>query len=400
MNEKQLIAIMEKATQEALNEERLGGLISKKLAPYLKAADPKRVIIGSGEPGDLEIPNKATFSQLLGDFRRVSKGLALKFIPKESLISVETKAAMYEGDDASGGYLVPIQQSREIINLLNNYSVVRALCREVPMSARQITFPTVTGGLTAYWVPETEDVKDTTDPTTFDQSTGFKPASKLTLGQLTITAYVCAVKVVVSNQLLDDSDPGVDTILRSIFAETIGDAFDTACLRGAGTALDPITGLDGKISTNALSAGADFNYDDIVDLIFGVRQNAPKAREIPIVGHPKAEKTMLKIKDDQGQYIYKTPRESGDTPRIWGEPFHRDGNVLTNLGGGSNTRLYAGDFANAAFVGARMGVVIKANPWTDPGFSHNQTTFLAEARLGFNVSSESRFAYMDGVPTT
>ena len=77
----------------------------------------------------------------------------------------------------------------------------------------------------------------------------------------------------------------------------------------------------------------------------------------------------------------------------------RDPNILTNLGGGTETRLFAGDFAGSAIVGLRSGLVVKTNPWAEPYFSYNQTAFLAEVRMGFNVSDEARFAMLSGVPT-
>lgn len=395
---KELRKAIEEAIGQHLDESAIGQQVEKTLTRYLKPGNTKMIGLGE-DPDRQDLPKGKSFGQLLGDIRRASKGIPPKFFEKKDMVLAVTKASMSEGTDEAGGYMVPTQQSSEVINLLNNYSVIRPLCREVPMNTRTLTIPTVTGGPTAYWVPEASDNFETTDPATFAQSGGYKPPSSITTGQLTLTAHVLAVKVVVSNQLLDDSDPGIDKLLYAIFGETIADAFDTAILRGAGTATDPITGLVGRIATNIRSVGADFTWDDVVDLIFAVRENAPKAQEVPVIGHPKAEKMLIKLKNEMGDYLYTGPTGEGKTPRVWGEPFYRDGNILTNLGAGSSTRLFAGDFKNAAYVGARMGLVIKANPWTDPGFSHNQTTFLAETRLAFNVASESRFAVLNGVPT-
>jgi HK97 family phage major capsid protein len=301
---------------------------------------------------------------------------------------------------SAGGYLVAPEQAGEVLSLVNNFSAVKALCREVPMRSHQITFPTVSGGLTAYWVPEAAD----TATVDYDQADGHKPRSEAAFGQLALTAQVLAVKVVVSNQLLDDSDPGVDQVLMNLFAETIGQAFDLACLRGAGTALDPISGLDARVSTNALSVTGDFGFDHLADLIFRVYENAPHAAAVPVLGHPKAEKVLMKLKDDQGDYIYRQPgqprAEGQSQPTVWGEPFVRDPNIAANLGAGQNqTRLYAGDFAGSALVGVRQGLVVKTNPWAEPYFSYNQTCFLAEARLAFALADEKRFATLSAVPT-
>ena len=49
--------------------------------------------------------------------------------------------------------------------------------------------------------------------------------------------------------------------------------------------------------------------------------------------------------------------------------------------------------------GQRQGLVVKTNPWAEPYFSYNQTAFLAEVRIGFNLSDEKRFAMLSAVPT-
>lgn len=407
MQEKKIIELLEQATGLELDEETVKGLIDARLEKVLAAVEAKQVALGPAR-GHAQVG----LSRYLGDVRRLGMGQAPKHLAAEDLVSVsgpQLKALpaarakdLREGATTAGGYLAPAEQAGEVLNLVNNYSAIKGLCREVPMQSHQITFPTISGGLSAYWVPEATDTE--TYGLGGGQEHGEKPRSEPTFGQLAVTAHVLAVTVVVSNQLLDDADPGVDAVLQGLFAETIGQAFDVACLRGAGAAIDPITGLAGKITTNALSVSGDFSFDHLAGLIFAVYQNAPHAAEVPVIGHPKAEKVLMTHKDSYGDYIYRQPgqprAEQDARPRVWGEPFVRDPNILTNLGAGSNeTRLFAGDFAGSAIVGLRQGLVVKTNPWAEPYFSYNQTAFLAEVRIGFNLSDEKRFAMLSAVPT-
>ncbi|MFZ5584528.1 MAG: phage major capsid protein [Thermodesulfobacteriota bacterium] len=402
MTDHELIQLLEKATGLELNEETIKGLVDERLAGLIKSANPRRVSLG----GDAAAPVPG-FSRFLGEVRRL--GLGQNPAHAGELVAVEPALRqvaahkvkdLREGLASAGGYLAPAEQAGEVLNLLGNFSAVKSLCREVPMRSHQITFPTVSGGLTAYWVPEASD----TAAPDYDQADGFKPRAEAAFGQMAINAQVLAVKVVVSNQLLDDSDPKVDQVLAGLFAETLAAAFDTAAIAGAGTATDPIQGLLTRITTNALSVGAAFDFDDVADLIFRVYENAPHALEVPVIGHAKAEKLLMKLKDEYGDYVYRQPgqprAEAESRPRLWGEPFVRDPNLPINLGAGANeTALIAGDFANSAFVGLRQGLVVKTNPWAEPYFSYNQTCFLAEARLGFALSDEKRFAKLTGVPT-
>lgn len=428
MTEKEIIAIFEKAMDKALNEDKIKGLVSDALAEKLKAIPAQ--VVGTGGPDD---PNLAkandrviTLSEYLGDVRRAymgPQGGPLKYYKADngpdddkrpSLIKCvtgvdpeylrhvapEIAKALYEGTTTAGGYLVPTEESRELINLMDDkWSVIPGLCRQVPMRTNQITFPTLTGGVTVYWIPETTGDKGSTDPSSFEQQYGWKPPSSPTFGQLSITAHVAAVKVAVSNQLLDDSDPEVNGVLRDLFGEALGEALDVACLQGTGAATDPITGLDNRITTNVLAAGANFNFDDVINLIKPIRKASKSPLPVQLLGNVDAETSLMKVKDNNGNYIYKGPREDGLAPRIWGQPFYANENILSTYGTGSNeTRMYAGRFGKDAFLGRRQGVVVKTNPWANPYFDHNQTVFLAEFRMGFSISDESRFAWLDGIP--
>jgi HK97 family phage major capsid protein len=221
---------------------------------------------------------------------------------------------------------------------------------------------------------------------------------------MTITAHVCAVLVYVSTQLLDDSDPAVDQVLYSLFAKTIGSAFDQAILRGAGSSTDPVTGLASLITTNANAVGAELTFDDIIDLIYDCYDNAQNAQKIDIIGNTKAVRKLLKIKDNDGQYIYKMPQDGGTGVKkvgtLWGEPFHIDGNVSNTLGAQNDaTRMFAGAFSMSGYVGNRAQVIVKANPWGE-GFERNQVAFLAEVRKGFQVDDEAHFAKLEGISAT
>lgn len=409
MEQKDIIAIVEKSIDKALNEDTIGAYIDKRLEKLLEPVKRQQVILG-----ELDLVEKtpgATFSQWLGDMARIGRGEQpvwhkerSDFVPVQTNIDpaflrslAPEQKSLYEASNASGGYLVPTEESNKLLDLTAAWEVIPQLCQKIPMRTNQITFPTLSAGLTAYWIPESQSISGS------GQAAGEKQASDPTLGQMGITTHVLAVLVYVSNQLLDDSDPSIDTVLYNLFAKTLGKFFDIACERGAGTATDPVTGLDNLITTNALAAGAEFNFDDILDLVYSPLDNGDgSSTTIDILGHTKAERKLLKVKDNDGQYVFKMPPDkTKGTPTLWTEPWHRNNNIQTNLGTNSDkTRIYGGDFANYAYVGERQSVAIKANPWGNAQFTRNMTAFLAEFRKGFNASDEAMFAELDGVPTT
>lgn len=388
MEQKEMIDIIEKAIDAQLNEQTIGAIVSRQLEQHLKPIKSGQVIIGDA-PDPME---KFTFSQWLGDLVRVGKGQDKRHCKSPEAFIAK---ALYEGSDSVGGYLVPQDQVRQLLDLTANYAVVENLCQRIPMRTNQIIFPTMTSGLTAYWIPETTSASAQTA-----QASGAKQEATPTLSTMTITAHVLAVLVVVSNQLLEDSDPSIDQVLYGIFGKTLGKYFDIACLQGAGSATDPVVGLDNLVTTNVLQTGAEADFKDIADLIYSCLDNVGgETTTVDILGHTKAERTLLKVTDNEGQFLYKRPADARGVPSLWGEPFHRDNNITTTDGAENNkTKLYAGDFANYGYVGVRNEISIRANPW-GTGFRQNQTEFLAEFRRGFQVSLEGAFSVMSGWPT-
>lgn len=417
MELKEIIGAIEAALDQRFNEATIRQVVNDEILKHLQPVNKDQVIIGALPDDKMRSP-KVTFSQFLGDIARASAGgnhpklgSGLKHLKPEQLVNVNTNISadmlkhvtkdLYAGSSAAGGYLVPTEESRELINTATeNFSVVPGLCRQIPMRTHQITFPTLSGGLTAYWIPEagaTSTLGLSVDGS--QQTLGEKLRSNLTLANMSIHAYVCAVVVVVSNQLLDDSDPGVDAILRQLFGETLGDAWDNACLNGAGTALDPISGLHTLISTNRLPAGAIFDWDDVLDLLYRPLHQDSRSM-VQVLGNTYSELVLMKVKDTQGQYAYKPPVSDAAMPTVWGRPFYRDGNIGVTYGTSADkTRLFAGDFGRHGYAGNRMGITIRTNPYGEPYFSFNQTAFLAEVRVGFAVDDEKYFAETEGVPT-
>jgi len=415
MELKDIIKKFEEILDKRLNEETLAPLVNPLIMAALTEAKAEFVLTAEQIASRQADVKRPTFSQWMGDLKRIASGQAPINCKPEEKDTFYTNAitnvnpailralsethphlkSLYTSSDAAGGYLVPTEESNRLIDLTRNFEVIPALCQQIPMRTNSIVFPTLTSGLTAYWIPEA------TSSSAATQATGQKQESNPTFASMTVTTHVLAIYVFVSNKLLDESDPAIDQVLFNLFGRTLGSYFDIACLRGAGTATDPVTGLANLITTNLLTAGAVANFSDIIDLIYSVYDASDAGTQtVPVIGNTKSERTLLKVQDNDGQYIFKGPRDgTKGIPSLWTEPWYRDNNILNTLGAGSSTRLFAGDFANHGYVGNSSQMSIRVNPW-GTGFPINQTAFLAEFRRGFQVSSEDRFAKSEGWPTT
>lgn len=132
-------------------------------------------------------------ARYLQDFVRVQTGIGRNVVSK-------TTAGLIEG---SGGqeatYLVPVIYQQDLIPLLYAQVVVRNIGTPVlPMTEQTVKMPALTGGATASWSGEVAALN----------------ASNQTFAQLTFTAHDLLALTYFSNDLLMDSHPAVDQVVR------------------------------------------------------------------------------------------------------------------------------------------------------------------------------------------
>jgi HK97 family phage major capsid protein len=152
------------------------------------------------------------------------------------------KAALAEGTDASGGYLVLPQWMPDILAILRAQAVVRrANPRIVPFN-KQMNQTSLATGSTAYYTPENANI----------------PTSDLTFAQQAIlTPHNLTAMVAVSNYLLNDA-PAAEAFVRDDITQVIALREDLAFIQGAGTGGEPL-GLKNKagVTSNPVAPGAN-----------------------------------------------------------------------------------------------------------------------------------------------
>jgi len=286
------------------------------------------------------------------------------------------KKILAEGAGATGGFLVPVEQRNNIINLIKERSIIRLLANVYPMSSRTMTVPVVSGGNTAYWIDEN----------------GLKTASDPTFEQMLLTAYKLVVKTLVSDELLADSNPAVDDVLYALFALAMIRGEETAFLRGTGLAGDPITGIYNYAGITTLPASGDL-LDDCADLIGAVEED--EGETVTILHALREKRTLRKMKDDDGQYVYQKPADKNTPATIWDANAIGDKYIPTNLGVGVNESFMIGGDFSYAYIGDRQEMVIDVSK--ERYFEYDQTCFRAVKRVAFRLADASKFARLTGI---
>lgn len=149
---------------------------------------------------------------------------------------IPIRMALSGSTDSLGGYTVPDEMERAIIDLREERGVFRRNARREPMMSDIKRIPRRTGGPTLYYVADNTEIT----------------ASNVTWDQVTLTARKAGAMVLVSSELNEDSVISIaDTVTREI-AYAMANGEDLAGFNGDGTSTyGGMTGLK-----NALAAGS------------------------------------------------------------------------------------------------------------------------------------------------
>lgn len=277
--------------------------------------------------------------------------------------------------DTAGGYLVTPEQSDQIIEFLRAESIMAPLVTEVPMNKDRLFIPKQTGGVTVYWVGENSQITD----------------SDADFGQIELQARKMAVLVKVSNELLDDADPNVDSYLRTEIGRAMASEYDRVLFQGSGVGDQP----RGLLNTSGITSTASTNptgYADLVDMVERVESaNVMTTGNWAWAMHPKAKAVLRQIEDGASQYIWTGSdgigrQAAGD---VAGDLLGYNWVSTTNTGldGNSRPRLFFGNWSDVV-VGLRKSIEIVASNQAGTSFEYDQTWIRAIIRMDTAIRHE------------
>jgi HK97 family phage major capsid protein len=281
-------------------------------------------------------------------------------------IKAEHKALGIDPDTA-GGYLVPVEQSNQVIELLRADSVVLPLCRQLPLNRPTLTIPTQTGGATAYWVGENSTIT----------------ASEPTFGQITLIAKKLGILVKLSNELLEDSDPAIDALIREDIARVAALEIDRVILEGSGLGGEPRGILYSGATTTPLNAKP--TYAALSAAVYRVEaENVMPEPRWAWVFNPREKATLRQLEDTAGNLIFAGPGPAqqalGGAPpsTLLDYPWYTTTQIA--IDGTNETRMYFGQW-NDVIVGMRKSLEIMASNQAGTAFADDQTWIRAILRM-------------------
>ena len=228
--------------------------------------------------------------------------------------------------DANGGYLVPIEFEKTIVESLEEENVMRKLCKVIKTDSER-KIPVAAAHTVAKWTAE--NAAYTESNPTFDQKT--------------IDAYKLTDLIKISTELLEDSMFPIEDYIAKEFAYAFGVAEEQAFCVGTGSGQP--TGLftknGGEVGVTAASATA-ITADEIINLIYSLK--APYRKNAKFLMNDATVSALRKLKDNNGQYLWQPSVQAGQPDRLLGYEIYTSPYVPT-LAAGAYAIAF-GDFHN------------------------------------------------------
>ena len=225
----------------------------------------------------------------------------------------DVRNALQVGENSEGGYLVPDEFERTLIEALEEENIFRTLAHVITTSSGDRKIPVVASKGTASWVDEEDPIPDTDDA----------------FSQVSIGAYKLGTMIKVSEELLNDSAFNLQTYIAKEFARRIGAKEEEAFFVGDGDGKP--TGIfhataGAQLGATAASATA-ITADELLDLFYSLK--APYRKKASFVMNDATVKAIRKLKDGSGQYLWQPSIAAGQPDTILNRPVKTSAYVPT-----------------------------------------------------------------------
>ena len=261
-----------------------------------------------------------------------------------------------EGSDGSGGYLVPDEYETKLVQALEEKNILRGIAHVIP-TTRKIKIPIVLGKGNATWMPENAAYR----------------VSDIDFGQVEISAYKLAARLLVSDELLEDSSVDLEGLITELFKASMNDAEEEAFFTGDGNGKPLGLIFQAPVGVQTEEAST-ISMDDVLDLIYSVRKSF-RDKSVLVMSE-KAYWALRKIKYHNGRYVWNPELEKDGYDTLFGYRVYTTKN-LPDPESGARPILF-GDFSYY-WIGDRGKRVIKR--LVERYADHGQIGYLVSQRV-------------------
>ena len=254
-----------------------------------------RPITGQPMSGTAEVKTGRATDEYKSNFWNVMRTK----VPQPHIVN-----ALETGKDSEGGYLVPDEYERTLVEALEEENIFRSMAKIINTASGDRKIPMVATKGTASWIDEEGAYLESDD----------------SFGMISIGAYKLGTMIKVSEELLNDSVFKLEDYIAKEFARRIGNKEEEAFFTGdgAGKPIGVLADNGGaQIGVTAASASA-VTADELMDLFYSL--NAPYRRSAVWTMNDATIKGIRKLKDNNGQYLWQPSLVANTPDTLLGRP--------------------------------------------------------------------------------
>lgn len=203
-----------------------------------------------------------------------------------------------EGIDSDGGYLVPEEYDRRLIDVLDEENIMRSLATKITTSGEHKINIAATKPA-ASWIEEGGAL--TFGDATFDQ--------------IIMDAYKLHVAIKVTEELLYDNAFGLENYIITQFGKALANAEEDAFLNGDGSG-KPLGLFAATGGGTVANTTTKITTDDVINLVYALKR--PYRKNAKFIINDKTLASLRTLKDNNGAYIWQPNYQSGEPDRLLG----------------------------------------------------------------------------------
>ncbi len=235
--------------------------------------------------------------------------------------------ALQVGELSEGGYTVPDEFERQLIEGLEDENIMRGLVHIIRTGSGENKIPIVASHGTGSWVEEEQQIPESDDA----------------FSQVTLTAHKFATMIRISRELLNDSAFDLSAYIAHEFVRRAGAAEEQTILTGDGShkpigLLHDTLGAEIGITTASATA---ITADELIDMQHSLKSGY--RRKAVWIMNDATISAIRKLKDGQGQYIWQPGIKEGAPDMLFNQKVLMS-NYMPLIATGNKVILY-GDFS-------------------------------------------------------
>lgn len=217
-----------------------------------------------------------------------------------------------EGVDTAGGYLVPEEYDKRLIDGLTEENIMRTLGTTITTSGEHKI--NIAGAKpAASWIEEGGPLQ-------------FEEAS---FDQIILDAHKLHVAIKVTDELLYDNAFNLENYILTQFSKALANAEENAFLNGDGD--HKPTGIfaengGGQVAITT-STQSSITTDEIINLVHSLER--PYRKNAKFIMNDQTIALIRKLKDNNGAYLWQPSLQAGEPDRLFGYPVYTSAYVPT-----------------------------------------------------------------------